>query len=233
MSPPNGESNERKVKIIDDRFQHLYGEKIYFISKGDRQTLCTGYRPNEKGCFQFCIRLQDQRNGNCLTLTLFQFVRMMKDLRDVLFTDIDAEYLDSVDASLQFKFDEVIVPTVIIEVDSSVPIPILFQLNLCNNVSEPVYSIVCSRKTLRKIGELEGEFIGTIETLEDRSCNFMFAQFISKCVNHLIEEKISYNDSNKMYNQIKLMGKTPYQTEMFLKFWSLMSILIERKMRGN
>lgn len=201
MSPEeNGEKSNARGKRFDNRFEHLYGEKIYHISKRDRQTLITGYRPNEKGCFEFCMRIQDQRNGNEITLTLFKFVRMMKDLREMLFTDLDAEYLDSVDASLQFKFDDVIVPTVIIEVDASVPIPNLFQLNLRNNYSDPSTSVVCSRKTLRKLGELEGEFIATIESVEDRSCNFMFNVFISKCVTHLTELKISIHEPTKMYN---------------------------------
>lgn len=232
MSATNGENSNRELKTFDERFEHLYGEKVYHISEEDRQTLTTGFRPNEKGCFHYCIRLQDQRNGKVITLTLFQFVRMMKDLREVLFTDIDAEYLDSVDASLQFKFEEVVVPTVIIEVDASIPIPNLFQLNIRNNPNDPFTSIVCSRKTLRKIGELEGEFISTVETLEDRSCNFMFSQLISKCAAQLIESKIPRNDPVKMYNEIKLMDKSPYQSEMFLKYWPLMCTLIECRMRG-
>lgn len=229
MCSGNGEKKNGDVKIFDERFEHLYGEKIYYISKRDRQSLCTGYRPDEKGHFHFCLRLTDHRRGNVLTFTLFQFVRLMKDLREVLFTEGELKDLYNVDESLQFKFSEVIVPTVIVEVDASIPIPNLFQLNLRNNYAASFTSIVCTRKTLRKLGELEGEFIGTIETLEDKTCNFMFKTFVSKCVSHLTENKTPI-DSMKMYQEIKLMSKTPYQTEVFLKFWELICLLITHKM---
>lgn len=214
----------------DERFEHMYGEKLIHVSRKNRQSLATGYRPDMYGRFHYCIKLIDQREENALTLTLFQFVRLMKDLRDVLFEEEEVEILDEVDARLQFKFKEINVPSVLIEVDADQSIPNLFQLSLRNHKSDPYKKIVFNRDTLRKIIGLEAEIINTIETLEDTACNFMFNLFVSKCVEHLESSKTEL-DSEKMYAEIQEMSKTPFQSEMFLKFWSLISTLVERKFR--
>lgn len=224
--------NSKEVKVFNERFEHLYGEKLYHISKRDNQSLCTGYRPNEKGVFEFCIRLQDHHNDHVLTLTLFQFVRLMKDVREVIFSEEEIDNLDETDANLQFKFSEVNIPMVLVEVDSSLPVPSYFHLKLRNNSSDPYSTIILTRKTLRKIGELEGELIGTIETLENSNCNFMFQTFLSKCVDHIQSTKTSH-DSISMRNEIKLLRKTPYQCEIIIKYWSLLSSLILKKIRGT
>lgn len=51
----------------------------------------------------------------------------MKDLRDVLFSEEEVEILDEVDARIKFKFKEINVATVIIEVDAEQTVPNLFQ----------------------------------------------------------------------------------------------------------
>lgn len=218
------------MKTFDEGFFHLYSEKWYHISKRNRQSLITGYHPDAKGHFHFCIRLLDHRDENVLMLTLFQFVRLMKDLRDILFTEEEVEILDEVDARIQFKFKEVNIPTVLIEVDAGQTLPNLFQLKLRNNKSDPWSKIVCDRKTLRKIIEFEEELINTIETLEDKSCNYMFNLFVTACVEHLQMCKTE-RDGVKVYNEIKEMNKTPFQSEMFMKYWSLICTLIDRKIR--
>lgn len=218
------------MKNHNEQFEHLYSEKWFHISKRNRQSLITGYRPDEKGHFHFCIRLLDHRDENVLTLTLFQFVRLMKDLRDAIFSDEEVELLDEVDARLQFKFKEINVPTVIIEVDGTKPLPNLFQLCLRNNKSDPLNKIVFDRKTLRKIVEYEEEIINTIETLEDKSCNYMFNLFVTNCAEQLEISKTAL-DGVKMYGEIKEMSKTPYQSEVFLKYWPLICTLVERKIR--
>lgn len=216
------------MKTFDERFEHLYSEKWIHISRRNRQTLITGYRPDSKGHFHFCIRLLDHRNDKVLTLTLFQFVRLMKDLRDVLFSEEEVEILDEVDARIQFKFKEINVATVLIEVDAGQAVPNLFQLNLRNHKSDPASTIVCDRKTLKKIIEFEEEIINTIETLEDKSCNYMFNLFVTTCADHLKMCKTD-RDGDKFYNEIKEMNKTPFQSEMFLKYWPLICTLIDHK----
>lgn len=52
------------MKTFDEGFLHLYSEKWYHISKRNRQSLITGYHPNEEGRFHFCIRLLDHRDEN-------------------------------------------------------------------------------------------------------------------------------------------------------------------------
>lgn len=222
---------DRELMKIDERFEYLYGEKIYHISKRERQTLSTGYQPDERGCFKLCIRFQDNRYGNVLTLSLFQFVRLMKDVRDVIFTAEEVERLDEVDATIKFRFSEINVPTVLIEVDGTVEVPNLFQLVLHPTNSILYNTIVLSRKTLRKLCESEESLIGTVEAIQDKSCNFMFKTFVTKCVDHL-EANNTPIESSKMFNEIKSLSKTPYQCEMFLKFWPLISSLVTRKMRS-
>lgn len=218
--------------IYDERFEHLYGEKVIHISRQNRQSLSTGYRPDHLGHFHFCIKLLDHREENGITLTLYQFVRLMKDLRDALFTEEEIEILDEADARLQFKFHEINVPSVLIEVDASQTVPNLFQLKLRNNKSDPYRHIVFDRKTLQKIVGLEAEIINTIETLEDKSCNYMFNHFISLCVEQL-ESSQTVLSNEQMYEDIKEMKKTPYQSEIFLKFWPLISTIVARKVRGK
>lgn len=73
-----------------DKFSHFYKEKIYYISKRNNQTLCTGYKPDSTGDFKLRIRLDDHRYGDHLTLTLFQFVNLLRDLKKLLSTEGDS-----------------------------------------------------------------------------------------------------------------------------------------------
>lgn len=227
----NAEPDAKKVrKIHDERFEHLHEEKIFHISKHNCQSIITGYQPDHKGEFHFRIRLVDQRFGDALTLTLFQFVRLMKDLRDILCTDEEAEILDDVDARIQFKFREINVPIVMIIVDASEPVPNLFQLTFRNNKGDQPKKVTFNRKTLYKLVQLEEEIINTIEVLENKSCNYMFKLFVEKCVDRWIAVK-SEKDCPNMYEEIKEMSKTSFQSEVFLKFWPLIGSLMNNKIR--
>lgn len=217
-------------KTYDERFDHLYEEKLFHISKRNCQSLITGYQPDHRGLFYLRLRLLDQRNGDALTLTLFQFVRLMKDLREILCTDEEAEVLDNVDGRIQFKFKEINVPIVMIIVDASEPVPNLFQLTFRKNNNCEQSKILFSRKTLYKIIQLEEEIINTVETVENKSCNYMFDLFVKKCAEQYLAAKTEKELVN-MHDEIKEMSKTPYQSEVFLKFWPLISVLVNNKIR--
>lgn len=229
---PSEEDSKKIRKIHDERFEHLYEEKCFHISKRNSQSFITGYQPDCTGRFHFRIRLVDHRYGDALTLTLFQFIRLMKDLRDILCTDEEVEILDDVDARIQFKFKEINVPIVMIIVDASEPVPNLFQLMLRNNKSDQPKKITFNRKTLYKLVQLEEELINTIEVLEHKSCNYMFDLFVKKCADHWLVVK-SEKDCPQMYDVVKEMNKTPYQSEVFLKFWPLIGSLINNKIRES
>lgn len=220
--------NKSTVKN-EDKFGHLYREKIYYISKRNNQTICTGYRPDCFGCFKLRIRLDDHRYADHLTLTLFQFVSLMQDLRNFISPDNLLKALEDIDATLRFSLKDINVPKVTIEVDASYSVPNLFQLNLPRSKGNRVDTIVIDRKTVQRLIDSEGEIINTIETLEDGQCNFLFDAFIKKCVEHLKEEEIEMN-STKIYNEIKSIYKTGYQSEVFLKFWPLINKLIQNKL---
>lgn len=213
----------------ENKFGHLYKEKFYYISKRNNQTLCTGYRPDSNAHFKFRIRIDDHRYGDYLMLTLFQYVNLLRDLREFLYTNEEIKLLDEVDASIKFSFKDINVPKVTIEVDASYSTPNLFQLNLLQSNANQISTIVLNRKTIKRLIECEGDIINTIETLEDRSTNFLFNSFVEKCVEYLKNEKIEI-DAEKIFNEIKSLYKTSFQSEIFLKFWSLLYKLIESKL---
>lgn len=225
------EVKTRRVKKSGEKLFHLYKEKVFHVSKRNSQTLTTGYRPNENGRFKFCIRLDDYRFGDSLKLTLFQFVNLLKDLRHFIYDEDEAKVLDKVDASLQFSFMDINVPKVLVEIDPSYTEPDIFQLKLADSKNEQVSKIIFDRASLQRIIEAECDIINTIEALEDRPSNHLFEAFITKCVDHLQDQKTEIN-SAAILVEIKSIYKTPFQSEVFLKFWALICKMIEDRLKA-
>lgn len=223
---------ETEKNINCEKYSHLFKEKVYYISRKTSQTLTTGYRPDKNGRFKFCIRFDDYRYSDFLTLTLFQFVNLLKDLRRMLYNDEENKILDEVDGSMQFSFKDINVPKVIIQVDATYSVPNIFELSLIDVEKKEVDTIVLDRKTIKRVIDYEGNIINTIEVLEDRPTNYLYDAFISKCVEHLESEKIERNHK-KIYNEIKSIYKTPFQSEAFLKFWSLIYKIIETRLNNS
>lgn len=220
--------------IVKKAFHDIFiysKRKFITFQKKNSHVLTTGYRPDECGRFKFFIRFDDYRYGDFLNLTLFQFVNLMKDLRNIIYDTEELEILDKVDASIQFSFKEVIVPKVTIEADNACNVPNIFQLNLTGK-DKQISCIVLDRKSLQRVIESEADIINTIEALEDRPSNYLLDVFITKCVDHLLNQKTEI-DEKKIFVEIKSTYKTPFQSEIFLKFWPLMYKLIEIKLRKN
>lgn len=215
-----------------EKFSHLFKEKVYYISKKTSQTLTTGYRPDESGRFKFCLRFDDYRYNDFLTLTLFQFVNLMKDLRRLIYNDEENKILDEVDGSMQFSFKDINVPKVLIQLDASYSLPNLFELSLVDVKNTGADLIVLDRKTVQRLIGYEGEIINTIEVIEDRPTNYLFDAFVSKCVEHLESEKTERNHKI-IYKEIQSIYKTPFQSELFLKFWTLIYKHIETRLKTN
>lgn len=224
------EIKEKAVKKSEARFYHLYREKVFHISKTNCQTLTTGYRPHGDLRFKFYMRIDDNRYKDSLNLTLFQFVTLIKDLRYMIYDPKKIELLDKVDALLQFSFKDINVPKVTVEVDPSDPSPDYFHLNLVDSKDKQLKCIVLDKTTIQCLVESEADVINTIEGLEDRPSKFLLENFITKCVEQLKNENITF-DHKKIFNKIKSMNKSPFQSEMFLKFWPLICKLIEIKLR--
>lgn len=220
---------KRTEKRNQERFAHLYKEKFYYISKKDNQTLTTGYKPDDKGNFKFCVRLNDFQYNDFLTLTLFQYVCLIKDLRNIIYSEEQNKIFDEIDGSMRFSFKDINVPKVEIQIDATYSIPNLFELILKGYKKQESSSIVVDRKTAQGIIETENEIINTIETLEDIPTDFLFHSYILNCAEHLLQKKTEI-DSNKIYHEIKAIRKTSFQSEIFLKFWPLMYKLIESQL---
>lgn len=220
---------KRTEKRNYERFAHFYREKSYYISKKNNQTLTSGYQPNDKGLFKFCIRLNDFQYNDFLSLTLFQYVSLIKDLRSIIYSDEQNQLFDEIDGSMRFSFKDINVPKVEIQIDASYTIPNLFELILADYKKQESNSIVIDRKTAQQLIESENEIINTIEVLEDAPTDFLFKSYILKCVEHLLEKKTDI-DNKKIYTEIKSIYKTPFQSEVFLKFWPLMYKLIESQL---
>lgn len=225
------EIKQKYPKKCVPRYFHLFKEKVYHISKKNSHVLTTGYRPDESGRFKFFLRLDDYRYGDFLNLTLFQFVNLMRDLRNIIYDIEDIEILDKVDAAIQFPFKEINVPKVTVEVDNTCNVPNIFQLKLTGK-DKQISCIVLERKTLQRVIESEAEIINTIEALEDRPSNYLLDLFITKCVDHLSNEKTEIHEK-KIFVELKSLDKTPFQSEIFLKFWPLVYKLIENKLKKN
>lgn len=225
------EIQQRIVKKCVPRHFHLYKEKVYHISKKNGQTLTTGYRPDESSRFKLFLRFDDYRYGDCLNLTLFQFVSLMKDLRSIIYESDALEILDKIDASIQFSFKEINVPKVSIETDASITSPSLFQLSIAEK-DKQLNFILLERKTLQRVIESEAEILNTIDTIEDRPASFLLENFIGKCVTHLQNEKTELKET-KVFIAIKSSVKTSFQSEVFLKFWPLVYKLIESKLKNT
>lgn len=214
------------------RFQHLYHQNIYHVSKSYNISVITGYQPNERGEFNLCIRFQDNGKGNVISMTLYQYVRLMKDLRNALFTDEEVEHMDKIDAKIPFKFHEINVPPVLIEVYSGVHVPNIFQLNLRNNKSDPYSRIRIHRETLIKIIHMEHELINTIQNINPLAFTYAFLDLIKQFLDHMEKKKkTSSLEGYKICEQLKKYNKTPNQSEFFLKFSPLLCTLIDRKIR--
>lgn len=221
---------KRSEKRNQNRFSHLFKEKVYYISKRNSQSITTGYRPDQNGVFRFCIRFDDSRYNDFLCLTLFQYVSLMKDLRK--FDDEENRALDEIDGSIKFSFKDINVPKVIIQVDASYSSPKLFELTLCDNLNKESYSMVMERKTVLRIIEYENELINTVDLLEDASSSILFNSFVLKCVDYV--ESLDTKPTDKsIYFHVKSMQKTAFQSEIFLKFWPLIyNHIKERCERG-
>lgn len=140
----------------ENKFCHLIKEKLFYISERNNQTLCTGYSPNYKGHFKLRIRLDDNRYGDHLTLTLFQFVSIIRELRNFISPDSTNKALEEFDATLRFSLKDIDVPRITIEVDSSHSVPNLFQLNLPRSKGDRIDSIVIDRRTVLRLIDSEG-----------------------------------------------------------------------------
>lgn len=212
-----------------NQFCHLYKEKVYYLSKKNNQIITTGYRLDKNGKFVFCIRFDDFRYSDFLTLTLFQFVSLIKDLRSMIYDVEQNKFLDEIDGFIKFSFKDINVPKVQIQVDASYSVPNLFELVLSNYEKLETSSIVTDRKTIKRVIEYEADIINTIELLDDTPSSFLLQSFVSKCVDHLINEK-TIIDTNKIYTEVKSIYKTPFQSEVFLKFWPQIYKLIESQL---
>lgn len=78
------------------------------------------------------------------------------------------------------------------------------------------------RKVLKRLIEYEDEILNTIKVPDTKGCNYLLNDFISKCVEHLQEKEVEINPE-KIYPIIKVFPKSSFQSEIFLKFWSLVS----------
>lgn len=213
----------------EDKFGHFYNEKYYHISKRNSQTLCTGYRPDSNGLFKLRIRLNDHRYGDHLTLTLFQYVSLLIDLRNFLNKDKQNDTLDEIDDTLRFTLKDINVQKVTIDVDTSYNTPNLFNLSLVRSEGDRVESIVVDKRTVLRLIEYEGEIINTLDGSEDNSSTFLLKSFVMKCAEHLITQKIECNNKT-VYTEVKSMYKTSFQSEIFVKFWVLIYTLIEKEL---
>lgn len=108
---------EPEVKSLskNQTFYHLYQEKFYFLGNNNQQSICTGLKPDRKRKFRLHVRIDDHRYSTQILLTMFQYVRMMKDLRNLLLTPQQNHYFDRIDGNITFKFKEMSVPRVVIE----------------------------------------------------------------------------------------------------------------------
>lgn len=239
----SGESNNKDIDLLKkrtieaqkrntDKFTHFYKEKIYYISKLNNQTLRTGYRPNSNGYFQLRIRFDDNRYGDHLTLTLFQFLYLLRDLRKFLHTEDENNLREQLNETIKFSLKDIDVPKVTIEVDATYSTPNLFELNLLWSKEERPYTIVLDRKAIQRLLEYEDDIINTIDSTEDCTSSYLFDCFIIKCVEFLQSENIEI-ESKKVYKAIKPMYKTSFQSEVFIKFWSLIYSGIVKKTDSN
>lgn len=209
-----------KAKRTTDKFTSFFKEKIYYLSRVNNQTLRTGYKPDSNATFEFRIRFDDHRYGDYLTLTLFQFVSLLRDLRKYFYTEKEIKLREELIAILKFSLKDIDVPKVTIEVDATYSIPNLFELNLICSKGERPITIVLNRKTVQRLIDYEDEIINTIECLQDGTSSYLFHSFITKCVEFLKSEKIDIDKKN-LFNTLKEMYKTSFQSEVFLKYWSL------------
>lgn len=215
-----------------DKFTHFCKEKIYYISKLNNQTLRTGYIPNSNGNFQLRIRFDDNRYGDHLTLTLFQFLTLLRDLRKFLYTDEENYLREHLNELIKFSMKEIDVPKVTIQVDATYSTPNLFELNLVRSKEERAYTIVLDRKTIQRLLEYEDDIINTVDSLEDGTSSYLFDCFTTKCVDLLHSENIEI-ESKKVYNAIKRMYKTSFQSEVFIKYWPLIFDGIVKKTESS
>lgn len=202
------------------RFQHLFQEKLFYLSPKCQQSLSIGFKPTKNCHFKFCVRLDDHRYCTQILLTLYQYVKLMKDVRKLILTPEQMQCFDRVDANIQFRFKDMDVATVILEAYSPSNIQTSYRLFLPNEEGDSSEEIIVQEKTLRKMIEWENEILNTIRPLEDKTCNHLLKVFIDKCAEQLKEKNIKY-EPKYIYPSVKILSKTPFQSEVFLKFWPL------------
>lgn len=213
-------NNVEVTKRNSDKFTSFCKEKCYYLSRVNNQTLRTGYRPDQSGTFEFRIRFDDNRYGDHLVLTLFQFVSLLRDLRKFVWTEKEIKLREELIATLKFSLRDIDIPKVTINVDASYSTPNIFELNLINSKGECPYIFVLNRKTVQRLFDYEDEIINTIECLQDNTSTHLFDAFIVKCMEFLKNEKIEIEKKN-VFNAIKGIYKTSFQSEVFLKYWTL------------
>lgn len=97
-----------------------------------------------------------------------------------------------------------------------------YRIHLPKIEGEPTEGILFERKVLKRLIEYEDEILNTIKVPDTKGCNYLLNDFISKCVEHLQEKEVEINPE-KIYPIIKVFPKSSFQSEIFLKFWSLVS----------
>lgn len=209
------------------RFQHLFQEKLFCISSESQQSLSIGFKPTNNFHFKFCVRLDDHRYCIQILLTLYQYVKLMKDVRKLILTPEQIHCFDKVDANIQFRFKDMNIPNVIVEAHSTSKTAYRFYLP--SQEGDSSEGIIFQEKTLRKLIEWENEILNTIRPLEDKTCNHLLKVFIDKCVDQLKEKNVKY-EPKYIYPSVKILSKTPFQSEVFLKFWPLVCTEILNKL---
>lgn len=201
------------------KFQHLYAETFYFISRKCQQSMSTGYRPDQNCHFKFCVRLDDHRFPGQMILSYFQYISLIRDLRRLLCSEQEVKVLDKIDANISFKFKDVNAPTVVIIPHGTTNIPTFYRLALPNQNGEIEDGIIFQSKTLKKLVDWQCEILNTIKPLEQKACNYSFKVFIENSVEFLKKKNSVEIDPKKLCSRIRYFPKTPFQSEMYLKFW--------------
>lgn len=227
------ELNELSLYVKPEKerilFQHMYQEKIFYLSFKNRQSITTGLLPSRNRSFKFCIRLDDFRYCSQIFLTLYQYVNLMKQVRKLILSSEQEKYYDKADANLQFRFKDMNAPTVLIKRHSIADTPILYRFSFPREDGEMSEGILFKPKTLRKMIEWEDEILNTLRPLESKPCTYLFNSFIEKCVDILKEIDIVI-EPKSIYPLVKTIPKTAFQSEVFLKFWSLICVEIINKL---
>lgn len=201
------------IEPVDLTYGRLYNETSINLSPENRFYIHMGIKPTLYSPFIREMRICDDFSKSCISVTLFQFVRMLANFKmHVWPKERYEEYLNS-DERCSFTKYETLAP----KIETSVSDGQRYKFNIFGNRSK---FILFDKISLETLLDSEKEIIAVYKALNPEAVEAEYRDFLLECGDASIKQ-MSKNDARSFVGA-KAYEMSTFAIETVLKFWDFL-----------